>query len=255
MRSKQAGISLIETLLVAGITLLMLLGATSTYVAANNFQSKVGPREERLATARAFEDRITRLLENAYLSAAADDVETFFVASTAGGQEITPSVSESATLPDSLCFTSIGQQVSGAYINSTDTFENLNTQYGPQGGIGEYGISMTAVGDAGSRQGLFIREQRPSDGDAFQGGYESVMSENVTSIGFEFYDGTQWVTEWDTTTSGEKRLPAAVRITYTLDNDEGNSHTVVVRLNYSDVTPENPAASGGVSTGTTGGTQ
>lgn len=250
MRRLQRGISLIETLLVAAITGIILMGVSAAYVAAHNFEARIGPRQEQFSVQRAFEDKITNLLQQAYLTDEADTT-TFFAASTGGEDTIQPTTSSTTSLPDTLVFTSMAQSLSGAYLNSsaTDTFEDLNSTYGPQGGIAEFGLSTLAVGDPGNRTGLFLREQRPSDGDAFQGGYESVLEDHITSIGFEFYDGTQWITEWDTTTSGEKRLPAAVRVTYTLDNDDGQNHVFVVRMLYSDVTPTNPAASGGIGGG------
>ncbi|MBX3117533.1 MAG: prepilin-type N-terminal cleavage/methylation domain-containing protein [Fimbriimonadaceae bacterium] len=251
MRSRQAGITLIETLLVAAMSAIILTGVSSSYVAAHNFQARIAPRQEQAAIQRTFEDRVTRLLETAFLTAE-EDTTTFFVASIDGENPIEPSASGSTSLPDTLIFTSAGTTTSGAFLNTsaTETFEDLNATYGPQGGVAEFGLSVLAVGDPAGRTGLFLREQRPSDGDAFQGGYESVMDEHVTSIGFEFFDGIQWVTEWDTTIATEKRLPAAVRVTYTLDSDDGSNHVFTVRLMFSDVTPENPAAtSGGIGGG------
>ena len=73
---------------------------------------------------------------------------------------------------------------------------------------------------------------------------ESVLESSVTSIGFEFYDGTEWTAAWDTTeTGGTRRLPAAVKVSYTLATDTQNlTHSFVVPLPTSDVDTNNPAS-------------
>jgi len=80
-----------------------------------------------------------------------------------------------------------------------------------------------------------------------------VLSPDVQSIGFEFYDGTQWVGSWDTTAAGQRRLPAAIRVSYKLTADPNTTHVFVVRLPLSDVTPNNPVSNGGT-TSVPGGT-
>ena len=90
-----------------------------------------------------------------------------------------------------------------------------------------------------------MREQRPSDGDAYQGGYESVLDSRVASMSFEFWNGETWQGEWDTLTQGSRRLPAAIRVTYTFDGEESTPHSFVVRIPLSDVTPDNPLGVGG----------
>jgi hypothetical protein len=72
-----------------------------------------------------------------------------------------------------------------------------------------------------------------------QGGMESVLDADIESINFEFWDGLQWITEWDTQASNTPRLPAAVRITYQRQ-DDANDRFLVVRLKHSDITPDNP---------------
>lgn len=129
--------------------------------------------------------------------------------------------------------------------------QTLNTSYGPQGGIDEIAISMTPVGNPGAAPGgLYIREQRPADADYTQGGYERVLNPDIHSIGFEFYDGTQYLGSWDSTANGQRHLPAAVRITYTLNAEPDIQHVFVVALPLSDITPNNPLNGGG-STGVT----
>lgn len=62
--------------------------------------------------------------------------------------------------------------------------------------------------------------------------------DQMSEILFEFWDGTQWITSWDTDSDG-RRLPAAVRVTYRVSSDT-DEHSFVVRIPTSDVTADNP---------------
>ena len=86
--------------------------------------------------------------------------------------------------------------------------------------------------------GVIIREQHPADGDNTQGGTESVLDPDVTSLTYEFFDGSDWQPTWSTS-NGTKRLPAAVRVTYQV-KDEDSQRVLVIRLPNSDVTTDNP---------------
>jgi hypothetical protein len=141
---------------------------------------------------------------------------------------------------DQITFTSANSSVPASLVNSNVDFETLNEQYGPQGGVTEVSLSMTAVGDAGQNKGLFIREQRPADGDPTQGGTERVLNSDITSIQFQFFDGTNWIDTWDTRQGqGQRRIPAAIKVTYQLDGDE-TDHTMIIQCPLSDVTSLNP---------------
>jgi Tfp pilus assembly protein PilE len=134
--------------------------------------------------------------------------------------------------------------------------EQLNTDYGPQGGVTEIAISLSAVGDPGQYSGdLYIRTQHPADADYTQGGTERVLDDSVQKIQFEFYDGTNWDGGWDTTSSGMHYLPAAIRVHYWLKADPDTEHVFVVRLPLSTLTPQSPLGSASTGTSTvTGGT-
>ncbi|HVK06205.1 MAG TPA: hypothetical protein VM490_22230 [Armatimonadaceae bacterium] len=65
-------------------------------------------------------------------------------------------------------------------------------------------------------------------------------------MGFQFFSGTEWVTTWDTVAGGERRLPAAVRVSYMLKEDaEGTVRSILVPIPTSDVTATNPSLNGG----------
>ena len=183
-----------------------------------------------------FEDRLRSILEQAYLSPNTTDTAAYF----RGGTDLAQTVTGQDQDPTTLVFTAISPKVPTDILESTNQdFETLNQQYGPQGGITEYGIGMTPVGNSTADGGLLLRQQTPADGDSSQGGYQSVFDADIDTISYEFYDGANWDTTWDTTTSTTPRLPAAVRITYRRKNDSVD-HQFVVRLINSDVTPANP---------------
>ncbi|MBL8047254.1 MAG: prepilin-type N-terminal cleavage/methylation domain-containing protein [Chthonomonas sp.] len=237
----RAGITLVETIVVVAI-MMVLMAALSFAISIGTRNETLGAEQGRQLQRRLdFEDRVTQLLESAAVSTDQDDLRTYMVAETKGDTLVTNPASDLGELPDTLTFTAYSPRLPGAFLASTDDFETANETYRPQGGISEYTISPVATGDSGQREGLFLRTQTPSDGDHTQGGLEEVFSDNVLSTGFEFWDGLQWTATWDTTTAGTKRLPSAIRVSYTLVNDPQNTYSFVVRLPSSDVTTDNPA--------------
>jgi hypothetical protein len=146
-------------------------------------------------------------------------------------------------------FTVMGRPLPSRVLaeDPNDDFETENTNYGPQGGIAEYAIGMTPVGDPSGQKGVILREQVPADQDATQGGYETILEPDITNISFEFYDGTQWQSSWNTFAQTTRQLPAAIRVSYTMPG-EAQDRVFIVGLAYTTVTPNNPAlATGGSS--------
>lgn len=229
---KRRGLTLLELMVATAISAFIIVSVTGAYVTGINFEQGANRVRERDEAKILFESKVRSLISGAFLSATPTDTTSYFVASSNG-----TSTSGGA---DTITFTTTAEGINTSIASNTDDdFEALNQKFGPQGGLAEVSISTTAVGEPGTNVGLFLREQRPSDGDNTQGGFEHVLNADVASVGFEFYDGTQWRTEWDTTTSGTRRLPAAVRVTYTLNNDDVD-HVIVIRLPNSDVTADNP---------------
>ncbi len=111
-------------------------------------------------------------------------------------------------------------------------FETRNESFGAVGGLSEVSVSDTPVGEnaPADLNATFMREQRPADSDPDQGGYEKVFSDRATQITFEFYDGQEWLTEWDTR-DGNRVLPYAVRVRYVWDEDLEVPFQFVVSLN------------------------
>ena len=225
------GLTLIELMVVLGITVILVLTISMAYGEGVKFQERVPQRDAQLRQIARFEDRLRQLFEGANLTADESDQASYF---------LTLATSGDLANPDTIAFTTYGVPVTGSYLQSSDEFEDLNQRFGPQGGYAEVSLSMVPVGEplTESATTLYLRIQRPADGDPSQGGTERALVENIETFAFEFFDGTQWLTEWDTQTQ-QRRLPAAVRITYRIV-DEELDRVLTVRVPASDVTPDNP---------------
>jgi type II secretory pathway pseudopilin PulG len=231
-----------ELLVVVGLMGLLTLAISSAFVAGLDLERLQAERRATQTQDFALEQRLTRLLRGIKLAEDETDLNTYFVGETLTG---------SGELGcDQITFTTTSPGVSLAAIASTDDFETQHTQRGAIGGVAEVSLGLTPVGDGGSESGLFERLQRPSDGDYSQGGTETVLDPEIDQIGFQFWNGTEWITEWDTINGAERRLPQAIRVSYTRTNanSENPVRSFVVPIPTSDVTADNPA------TGTTGGT-
>ncbi len=225
--------TLIEVLLAVAMSGFIAMALSRAVEGMVRYEQQAPQSSKREQARIDFETRMREMISAAYLSADETSTTTYFIATSSQG---------SSQYPDTLQFTVLSPGVSGAYLGDSADLPDLNKRYGPQGGMEEVAISTTPVGDAGDRQGLFLREQRPPDGDPTQGGTESVLDPDVTSAYFEFYTGESWSTTWNTQTA-DRRLPAAVRVTYRL-SDEDEDRVLIVRLLHSDVTADNPVYQG-----------
>lgn len=221
------GFTLIELLVSSIVIGIISLALASAFGYGVSYQTRSEASRQQQLEQTQFEDRIRILLQNANWTTEATDTAVYFLAgSDAAGSE------------ERLTFTTTIPKIAGAQYASQDDFETQNLDFGPQGGPEEVSLGLSAVGQTNQNAGLFLREQRPADGDSSQGGMESVVEPNVTAIQWEFFDGLTWQTTWDTAQTNH-RIPSAVRVTYQLDGDD-NPHVFVVTLSQSDVTPENP---------------
>lgn len=251
------GISLIELLVVLAMMAIIIGAAARSFSTTIGYRQRIDSSRDTNDARVAFEEKVRSLLKSAQLSSSATSTTSYFIGQS--GNLSPDSALSSATraaatggssLPggnaDTLVFTCRGDSSLSAALNSTDDWETLNKNLGPQGGVEEAQIGTTAVGDAGTKTGLFLREQRPADADPSQGGTERLINPDVATIQFEFWDGQQWQEAWDTRTqSGARRLPAAVRVTYTLNGEPQNTnHIFIVQIPNSDVTSTNPITQG-----------
>ncbi len=235
------GFTLIELLVAAVMMGFITLAVTSAYVQGIRYSKHAGEARAAEDARIRFEDRVGALLHSAELTTDPTDRFSYFIGQVGNGQTGTAAGNKNNTA-DTLTFTVIGERLSGAATSSTDDFETVNKNLGPQGGVAEVSLETTPIGDAQNNQGTFIRVQRPADGDPTQGGLETVLDSDVTELGFEFYDGTNWDPTWNTQT-GTRRLPSAVRMTYRINGDD-QERIVTYRLPLSNVTPDNPVPTG-----------
>lgn len=235
--------TLIELLVAVTIVAVVSAALSEAFVVGIDFGRHLDETRGVEDRRHLFEQRMRNLLQAAWLSSDETDPYSYFVASV-GGSAAAGGGNTGGGDADTLTFTAAQLRPSYPYLESLDDFDTLNQTYGPQGGTTEIAITMTPYGDSGGQTGLFLRKQRPADGDPTQGGYEEVFDPEVEAIRFEFYDGQQWVTDWDSGVAGEHRLPASIRIYYRVTG-EANERSFVVKLPLSDVTPDNPAGAGG----------
>lgn len=228
--NRRTGLTLMELVISLASMVIIAAALAGSYQAAVQWQTQAPLKREEVQRQHDFENRLRSVLANAYVTSDTNDAGSYFVASNSGG------VSE---FPDTITFTSTGQPMDETFLADRELdFEGLNETFGPQGGLAEISLSAAPVGEAPIDTGLFLRIQDPADGDDSQGGRESAFSDRVESVQFEFYNGIEWVTEWDTTT-GPRRIPAAVRVTYRYAGESADRF-LIVRLVHSDVTSENP---------------
>lgn len=263
---RRRGYTLLEMIIVMAMVAVVMVAVMRAYSAGLSYDQRMRQSDDKETTRIAFEDTLTQLIRHAYINPDTTTNYTYLIGSSGApasagnttGTSSTPTATNSQGLADTLTLTVVGTRLNSNLFqgspnsNNTfalptdpdDAFQQSNQNYGPQGGVAEEEISLTPVGDAGGQQGLFIREQRPSDLDPSQGGYEHLLEPDVTQIQFEFFDGANWDQSWDTRTTN--RLPAAIRVTYRL-NGEDQDRVLIIRVPASDATPDNPVTVGATS--------
>ena len=241
---RRRGITLLEMMVAMAVTAILWIAVMRAYVDGSNYERRLRAGNDAEHVRQAFEAKLTDLFKHAYVSPDTADTTTYFTTTPSSTTATLTNQTQSGNA-DTVIFTTTGVRIPGSVMETDDDFETANSTFGPQGGTSEIALSMTPVGQPTSNQtGLFIRNQTPSDGDNSQGGQESVLDPNVTSIQFEFWDGSLWQQSWDTASTDQRRLPAAVRVTYRI-NGETNDRVAVIRIPLSDVTAANPITQGG----------
>jgi len=246
----RSGITVLEVFVAMVMTAILATSITLSFAEELRVQRAVEARRADENRTNATEKEISRMLRGARLSDSLTDTTSYF-------QGLTDSGANAPIGVNRITFTTTAPGVPLASLLSTADFSTQQTKNGPVGGVAEVSFGTGPIGNAGGQSGLFERIQRPSDSDPTQGGTESLLDPNIASIGFQFWDGLEWIGTWDTTTNittTTHRLPAAVQVTYTLQNDEYNTqHVFVVAVPSSNVTPQNPYTTA-TSTAPVGGT-
>lgn len=251
-RRAQAGLTLVELLIVMVMTAI-LAGALSFALGNEvNADRAFETREAAIDHTDTMERQITHLLQGARLSstAATSQASTYYTTNSTTATTYFESTTDSGAGAgqgsNRITFTTTAPGIPMAMMYSTDDFDTQQQEYGPAGGLAEVSLGTYPVGDAGGRNGLFLRIQRPSDADPTQGGMEYDLDPDVTGISFQFWDGLEWDSTWNTSTNttsaGYPALPQAVEVTYTLAGDPANTlHTFVVPIPASTITAQSPA--------------
>lgn len=237
MRRTNAALTLIEVLVAMGIGGIVVAASAVAFRAGVDhlyFSQRILQAEQSKSD---WTSGMRKAISCAFITADTNDTKSFFIASSDDA-----SSDLGATR---LTFTSAYASVPGGAFDSELTFDDVHETYGPLGGLAEVSYGTVPIGDAGTSTGVFERVQRPVDADPLQGGLESLMSADVSEIGFQFWDGAEWLTEWDTR-NGSRRIPAAVRVQYRLNSDPAEVlHSFVIVIPTSDVTAANPVTQGG----------
>ncbi len=252
-KRQQCGLTLIELLIVLSITVILASALGYAFTAELTMQRGEEARRADLDRSDAAERQITRLLQGAKLAVPAQSSPAAALNTLPGQPAGLPvpaatyfaGVAESGANDlgcDRLTFTTTAPALPMAALSGTDDFETQQQARGPVGGLAEVSFSVTPVGDAGGRTGLFERLQRPSDGDPTQGGLEFLLDPQIERIGFQFWDGLEWVTLWSA--ASPPRLPQAVRVSYTLRGAPDEVRVFDVPLPSSDVSAQSPQNTG-----------
>lgn len=234
-RKRISGVTLLELLVALGLSTLLMVALSYAFVAGLGFERAREVRRRADLGQDRLEEQLRFWIEGATIGEEADTTGlTYFIGTLENGDD--------SLGCDRLTFTSPGLPPSLTDRADVADFETRNTNVGTTGGLAEVSVSTSPVGDT-QRSGLFTRTQRPADTDPEQGGFESVMDPNVVSIGFAFWNGTDWATSWDTRSMTPPRLPAAVRVRYRrAGDDETVFHELIVPVPQSDVDASNPVA-------------
>jgi type II secretory pathway pseudopilin PulG len=235
---RSLGFTLLELLIATAMTVVLSGAIAFAYADAMNIQRLDIQQKSTQDRTMAMEREITEAIEGAQLSSTTTDTTSYFQGlDDAGGSDLgCDRITVSTTYP--------GVPIGSIY--SIDDFLTQQTSVGPVGGLSEISFGVNPVGTPGAHTGLFERTQRPSDSDPTQGGYEMDLDPDVTEMGFQFWDGVEWDTQWDTTT-GTRRLPQAVQVEYRLKGDTGKiPHMFVVIVLSSDCNVNNPVSTAGI---------
>jgi prepilin-type N-terminal cleavage/methylation domain-containing protein len=233
-KKKLNGVSLVELLVVLAVIVILANAIGFAFSAELNLRRMQEARRYKLKDPSVImQNEITRMLLGAKINPSASDTLTYFTAGTSASNS---SVNELGC--DRVTFTTTEPGVPYAALASSDDFTTQQNARGPIGGVAEVSLSVTAVGNAGDKTGLFERMQIPSDGDATQGGTECVLDMHVSRIGFQFWDGQEWVSTWDTTT--DRRLPEQVKVSYSTTDQPDTVRAFIVSIPTSDIDSLNP---------------
>ena len=220
-RTSRAGFTLLELMISLAVLGMMLVVLWSTTTATADAKVHVDEISERSLEIRAAMSRIVRDLSHAYLSQNEDvnllERRTLFKGSKTGDV-------------DELRFSSLGHTPLWADANESEQ-------------------TLIAYFEADDRKdrsktNLIRRESRRLSNEAWRSvpAESDVLLHDVKQVRFEYFDwrNLEWKDAWDTTqaTAERNRLPERVRITFVLENPNGDQdlkYVTQARLNLMEV--------------------
>lgn len=224
---KRRGVTLVELLVATAITALVMAAGSRAFVATVQTRQRLEAEDSEWSAKVRFEDKIRTLLRSAAMPEGTDRTDVYFLAYPSSN-------STDGSLSDTVVFSALGLRPNYGATTDANLLESRNADYGPVGGLAEVSISRTPYSARNGLEGVFLREQVPADGNPDEGGLESLMWDQVQTLEFEFYDGTEWQPSWDTITDATLGLPRAVRVTYSLIDNPDNPVSFVVRVPAAD---------------------
>lgn len=217
--NRSLGISLFELLVVIALTMVVAMASAAVLIPVLQAEGRFRERDREAMRINRFHNDLERWIRSAILPA--DGRQGWFRATSSDGNRI-----------DTLSFTALTPPVDLSILidDAEEEFETANQQYGVRGGISEVGISPVAVGAHATGEGLFLRLQTPPDDDPELGGQERLLFPEALSLRLEFFDGVEWLEEWDTDAMATPALPRAVRLYWWLEDEDPDTHMLTVTL-------------------------
>ncbi len=213
------GISLFELLIVVALTMVVAMASAAVLIPVLQAEGRFRERDRDATRIARLNGDLERWLQSAILPT--DGRRGWFRATSSDGNHV-----------DTVSFTALTPPVDLSVMldDAEEEFEAANQQFGVRGGISELQIGPVAVGAHASGEGLFLRIQTPPDDDPDLGGQERLLFSGAVSLRFEFFDGVEWLEEWDTDTMATPSLPRAVRVYWWLEDEATDAHVVTVHL-------------------------
>jgi prepilin-type N-terminal cleavage/methylation domain-containing protein len=247
---RQRGLTLLELMITLALSVILTVVISSAVGQEMREQIAIDTQRANVDQTSGMEQELTQTISGALLDPTVTAAAAT-TATTAAAPAPTPSTyfqsvndgSQSSSGGDGrLTITTTVPVPLAAIGNLNDDWPTQQTTYGPVGGPVEISFGVNPVGSPPNGEtGLFERIQHPGDGDPTQGGTERLLDTDVTSIGFQFWDGAEWDPSWDTTTMTTPTLPQAVQVTYRLKSDIGvTDHMFVIPVRASTVSVNNP---------------
>jgi prepilin-type N-terminal cleavage/methylation domain-containing protein len=177
------GFTLVELLLAATLTALVLGGAAASLSVVLRAYKELGGKAEYAETGRLMLERIRTDLVATYLSPHSD--MTRFVCTNAENGDFST---------DTLTFIS---RVNNPIESGGGTSDLAEIQY------------YIDVDDSTPEKWLLRRIDITPDDDPFTGGQIALLGPNAVYLDFQFFDGQEWLPAWDS----ESSIPIAINVT------------------------------------------